>query len=155
MAQLLIRPRRMRRDDVSRRLMRETVLTANDLILPVFVLDGQGITQEIASMPGVPRVTLDRLLPIAEECVALGIPVMALFPVIAPALKTQDGRAALNPDGLVPTVLREPQKAFPATGARRAQTGARRSGAKIVKCVFVGTQSVSQASPTVPPSFRP
>ena len=110
------RPRRSRRDDFTRNLVREHRLHASDLILPVFVLAGQGITQEIASMPGVPRVTLDRLLPIAEECVRLGIPVMALFPVIEASLKTEDGREALNPDGLVPTVVRELKKRFPELG---------------------------------------
>ena len=110
------RPRRLRRDAFTRNLVREHRLHPNDLILPVFVLAGQGITQEIASMPGVPRVTLDRLLPIAEECVALGIPVMALFPVIEPSLKTEDGREALNPEGLVPTVVRELKKRFPELG---------------------------------------
>ncbi len=110
------RPRRLRRDPFIRNLVREHHLHPNDLILPVFVLAGQGITQEIASMPGVPRVTLDRLLPIAEECVALGIPVMALFPVIEPSLKTEDGREALNPEGLVPTVVRELKKRFPELG---------------------------------------
>src|SRR5580765_2547125 len=101
----LSRPRRLRRDEFTRNLVREHRLHPNDLILPVFVLAGSGLTQEIASMPGVSRVTLDRLLPIAEECVGLGIPVMALFPVIEPALKTEDGREALNPDGLVPSVV--------------------------------------------------
>jgi len=110
------RPRRLRRDAFTRNLVREHRLHPNDLILPVFVLAGQGITQEIASMPGVPRVTLDHLLPIAEECVALGIPVMALFPVIEPSLKTEDGREALNPEGLVPTVVRELKKRFPELG---------------------------------------
>ena len=110
------RPRRLRRDEFTRRLVREYRLHANDLILPVFVLAGQGITQEIGSMPGVTRVTLDRLLPIAEECVQLGIPVMALFPVIDPALKTDDGREALNPAGLVPTVVRALKERFPSLG---------------------------------------
>ena len=110
------RPRRLRHDAFTRNLVREHRLHANDLILPVFVLAGHGITQEIASMPGVSRVTLDRLLPIAEECVALGIPVMALFPVIEPSLKTEDGREALNPEGLVPTVVRELKKRFPELG---------------------------------------
>ncbi len=96
--------------------MRETRLHASDLILPVFVLDGAGKTQDIASMPGVQRVSLDRLYPVAEECVSLGIPVLALFPVIEPSLKTDDGREALNPKGLVPTVVRELKKRFPELG---------------------------------------
>jgi porphobilinogen synthase len=96
--------------------VRENRLHPSDLILPVFVLDGQGITQDVASMPGVQRLTLDRLLPVAEDCVQLGIPVMALFPVIEPSLKTEDGREALNPEGLVPTVVRELKKRFPELG---------------------------------------
>jgi porphobilinogen synthase len=110
------RPRRLRRDAFTRALVREHRLHASDLILPVFVLDGQGITQDVASMPGVQRLTLDRLLPVAEECVQLGIRVMALFPVIDPALKTLDGREALNADGLVPRVVRELKKRFPELG---------------------------------------
>ncbi len=96
--------------------MRETRVHASDLILPVFVLDGTGKTQAIASMPGVQRLSLDRLYPVAEECVALGIPVLALFPVIEPSLKTEDGREAMNPKGLVPTVVRELKKRFPGLG---------------------------------------
>ncbi len=110
------RPRRLRRDPFTRNLVREHRLHPSDLILPVFVLAGTGQTQDIASMPGVPRLTLDRLLPVAEECVRLGIPVMALFPVIAPALKTPDGREALNADGLVPTVVRALKQRFPELG---------------------------------------
>jgi porphobilinogen synthase len=110
------RPRRLRRDAFTRALVREHRLHASDLILPVFVLAGRGIAQDVASMPGVQRVTLDRLLPVAEECVALGIPVMALFPVIEPSLKTADGREALNPEGLIPTVVRELKKRFPELG---------------------------------------
>jgi porphobilinogen synthase len=110
------RPRRLRRDVFTRALVREHTLHAADLILPVFVLAGRGITQDVASMPGVQRLTLDRLLPVAEDCAALGIPVMALFPVIDVALKTEDGREALNPEGLVPTVVRELKKRFPELG---------------------------------------
>ncbi len=110
------RPRRLRRDSFTRNLVREHALTANDLIYPVFVLDGQGQRQAIASMPGVDRLSLDLLLPVAEECVKLGIPVMALFPVIDPSLKTEDGREALNPDGLVPRVVRALKKNFPTLG---------------------------------------
>ena len=86
------RPRRLRRDDFTRRLVREQSLSVNDLIYPVFVLEGQGRREAVGSMPGVERLSLDLLLPVAERCVALGIPVMALFPVIDPALKTPDGR---------------------------------------------------------------
>ncbi len=110
------RPRRLRRDEFSRALVCESRLHASDLILPVFVLAGQGVVQDVASMPGVQRRTLDRLLPVAQECLDLGIPVMALFPVLEPSLKTEDGREALNPDGLIPTVVRELKKRFPALG---------------------------------------
>ena len=110
------RPRRLRRDEFSRALVRETRLHPSDLILPVFVLAGQGMVQEVRSMPGVQRRSLDRLLPVAEECLSLGIPVMALFPVLEPALKTEDGREALNPDGLIPTVVRELKARFPELG---------------------------------------
>jgi len=110
------RPRRLRRDAWSRDLVRESRLHAHDFILPVFVLEGSGKTQDIASMPGVQRMTLDRLLPVAEECVSLGIPVMALFPVLEPSLKSEDGREALNAKGLVPTVVRALKKRFPELG---------------------------------------
>ena len=110
------RPRRLRRDDFTRALVRENQLHTSDLILPVFVLAGQGQAQDVASMPGVQRLSLDRLLPVAEDCVRLGVPAMALFPVIDPALKTEDGREALNPEGLVPTVVRELKRRFPELG---------------------------------------
>lgn len=110
------RPRRLRREAFSRALVCEHHLRASDLILPVFVLAGHGVAQDVASMPGVQRLTLDRLLPVADECVRLGVPVMALFPVIEPALKTADGREALNPAGLVPTVVRELKQRFPQLG---------------------------------------
>ena len=110
------RPRRLRRDAFTRELVREHRLHTSDLILPVFVLAGQGVVQDVASMPGVQRLSLDRLLPVAEDCVKLGIPVMALFPVIDQALKFEDGREALNPEGLVPTVVRELKKRFPQLG---------------------------------------
>ena len=74
------------------------------------------MAQDVASMPGVQRLTLDRLLPIADECLTLGIPVMALFPVLEPSLKTEDGREAVNPEGLIPTVARELKKRFPELG---------------------------------------
>src|SRR5512137_818582 len=111
-----VRMRRMRRDDFSRRLMRENALTVDDLIYPVFVLDGSGRREAVASMPGVERLSLDLLLPVAEECVRLGIPVMALFPVIDQSLKTPDGREATNPDGLVPRVVRGLKERFPELG---------------------------------------
>jgi porphobilinogen synthase len=111
-----VRMRRMRRDDFSRRLMREHRLSADDLIYPVFVLDGKGRTQKVASMPGVERMTVDRLLPVAEECVKLRIPVMALFPVIDQKLKTLDGREAHNPKGLVPRAVAALKKRFPELG---------------------------------------
>ena len=107
------RPRRLRRDAATRALVREHRLAAEDLILPVFVLDGHGQTQDVASMPGVQRMSVDRLLPVAEACVQLGVPVMALFPVIDPALKTPDGSEATNPDGLVPRAVRELKARFP------------------------------------------
>ena len=110
------RPRRLRRDAFTRELVREHRLHPSDLILPVFVLAGQGVVQDVGSMPGVQRLSLDRLLPVAEDCVKLGIPVMALFPVIEQSLKTEDGREALNPEGLVPTVVRELKKRFPELG---------------------------------------
>ena len=111
-----VRMRRMRRDDFSRRLMRENLLSTNDLIYPVFVLEGKGRTQKVASMPGVERMTLDRLLPVAEECLRLRVPVMALFPVIDQKLKSLDGREAYNSRGLVPRVVRELKKRFPELG---------------------------------------
>jgi len=110
------RPRRLRRDEFTRNLVRENTLTAHDLIYPVFVVDGQQRREAVASMPGVERLSLDLLLPVAEECVELGIPAMALFPVIDPALKTPDGQEALNPKGLVPHVVRELKKHFPELG---------------------------------------
>ena len=110
------RPRRMRRDAFSRELMREHRLSAGQFILPVFVIDGQNLVQDIPSMPGVQRMTIDRLMGVAEECVALGIPALALFPAIEPSLKTPDGAEALNPDGLVPRTGRALKKQFPELG---------------------------------------
>jgi len=110
------RPRRLRRDAFTRELVREHRLHPSDLILPVFVLDGQNQVQDVASMPGVQRLSIDRLLPVADQCVALGVPVMALFPVIDPALKTPDGREATNPDGLVPRTVRALKDRFPQLG---------------------------------------
>jgi porphobilinogen synthase len=106
----------MRRDDWSRRLMQEHTLTVSDLIYPVFVLDGAGRREAVKSMPGVERLSLDLLLPVAEECVKLGIPVMALFPVLDQSLKTPDGREATNPKGLVPRVVAALKKQFPTLG---------------------------------------
>ena len=110
------RPRRMRRDDWSRRLMQENSVSANDLIYPVFLLEGQGKSEAVTSMPGVNRVSLDLLLPVAQECVDLGIPVLALFPVIDASLKTPDGKEAFNPNGLIPNAVRELKKRFPNLG---------------------------------------
>jgi porphobilinogen synthase len=110
------RMRRMRRDPFSRALMRENTVTASDLIYPVFILDGENQRQQVASMPGVERVSVDLLMGVAEECVALGIPVLALFPVIDASLKTYDGVEATNPDGLVPRAVRALKKNFPQLG---------------------------------------
>ena len=110
------RPRRLRRDSFTRNLVRENAVTAHDLIYPVFVVDGKQQRVPIASMPGVERLSLDLLLPVAEECVKLGISVMALFPVIDPVLKTPDGIEALNPNGLVPRVVQALKKEFPELG---------------------------------------
>ena len=110
------RPRRLRRDTFTRNLVREHAVTVNDLIYPVFVLDGANRREAVASMPGVERLSLDLLLPVAEDCVKLGIPVMALFPVIDVSLKTPDGKEALNPEGLVPRVVRALKKEFPDLG---------------------------------------
>ncbi|MFN5166135.1 MAG: porphobilinogen synthase [Pseudomonadota bacterium] len=107
------RPRRLRRDAATRALVRENRLAPEDLILPVFALDGQGREEDVASMPGVKRRSVDGLFAVAEQCLALGVPVMALFPVIDPALKTPDGTEALNPEGLVPRAVRELKKRFP------------------------------------------
>ena len=112
----LSRPRRLRRTDYSRRLVREHQLTADDLIYPVFVLDGMNQRQAVGSMPGVERLSLDLLMPVAEDCVKLAIPVMALFPVIDSSLKDPYGNEALNPEGLVPTVVRALKKNFPELG---------------------------------------
>ncbi|MFN4064136.1 porphobilinogen synthase [Parazoarcus communis] len=110
------RMRRMRRDDFSRRLMRENVLTSDDLIYPVFVLEGQNRVETVSSMPGVTRVSLDRLLPVAEEALALGVPALALFPVIDADHKSEGAEEAWNPQGLVPRVVGELKKRFPELG---------------------------------------
>jgi porphobilinogen synthase len=96
--------------------MQENHLSVDDLIYPVFLLEGKGQSQVVASMPGVSRVSLDLLLPIAQECVDLGIPVLALFPVIDASLKTPDGKEASNPNGLIPSAVRELKKQFPNLG---------------------------------------
>ncbi len=110
------RMRRMRRDAFSRNLMREHTLTPADLIYPVFVLEGKNREEAVASMPGVKRQTLDKLLLQAEECVKLGVPMMAIFPVIDAPLKSLDAREAYNPDGLVPRVVAALKKHFPELG---------------------------------------
>ena len=91
-------------------------VTPHDLIYPVFVLDGQKQRESVASMPGVERLSLDQLLPVAEQCMKLGVPALALFPVIDPKLKTPDGREACNPEGLVPRVVQGLKKEFPELG---------------------------------------
>ena len=110
------RPRRVRSDDVTRTLVREHQLHPHDLFYPVFGQEGTKRRDAVASMPGVERLSLDLLLPVAEECVALGIPVMALFPVIDASLKDPTGSEAMNPGGLVPRVVRELKKRFPELG---------------------------------------
>jgi porphobilinogen synthase len=110
------RMRRMRRDDFSRRLMRETVLTPADLILPVFVLDGENRVEDVASMPGVQRLSLDRLYAVAEDCLKYGVPALALFPVVDASLKSLDAAEAYNPDGLVPRTVRALKQRFPELG---------------------------------------
>jgi porphobilinogen synthase len=110
------RPRRMRRDDFSRRLMRENVLTPDDLIYPVFVLEGSQRTEAVASMPGVLRQSIDVLVQTAAECVELGIPALALFPVVDQSGKSLDAAEAYNPDGLVPRTIKALKRAFPQLG---------------------------------------
>jgi porphobilinogen synthase len=106
----------MRRDEFSRRLMREHTLTAADLIYPVFVLEGAGRTEAVASMPGVERMSLDRLLPVAEKALKLGVPALALFPVVDGSRKTPGAEEAWNPAGLVPTVVARLKREFPELG---------------------------------------
>jgi porphobilinogen synthase len=110
------RMRRMRRDDFSRRLMRETVLTVDDLIYPVFVVEGKGQRQQVASMPGIARLSVDELCKDAKQYVELGIPAIAIFPVTDPAAKTLDGREAFNPDGLAQRAVRAVKDACPSLG---------------------------------------
>jgi porphobilinogen synthase len=111
-----LRMRRMRRDDFSRRLMREHRLSTDDLIYPAFVIDGKNRTELVASMPGVQRHTVDKLLRIANSCLTAGIPAIALFPAIERKLKTADGREAANPKGLVPRAVAALKKRFPELG---------------------------------------
>lgn len=110
------RPRRMRRDAFSRRLMQEHVLTSNDLIYPVFVLEGEGRREDVASMPGVQRQSVDLLLQTAAECVRHGIPAIALFPVVDQSRKSLDAAEAWNPDGLVPRAVKALKAALPELG---------------------------------------
>ncbi len=110
------RMRRARRDDFSRRLVREARLCVDDLILPVFVREGTRIVEPVSSMPGVERRTLDELLGVAEQALTLGIPAIALFPVVEAPLKTAGAEEAYNPDGLVPRVVRALKKRFPELG---------------------------------------
>ena len=110
------RMRRMRRDDFSRRLMREHTLTVDDLIYPVFVLEGSNQTEAVPSMPGVERKSIDLLVEEASELAELGIPAMALFPVTPADVKTLDGREAWNPDGLAQRAVRAIKAAVPEMG---------------------------------------
>jgi len=110
------RPRRLRRDDFTRRLVRENTLTVDDFIYPVFVAEGKGLREPVSSLPGVVRYSPDTLLSVAEECVQLGIPVLSLFPAIDPSLKTPDGIEATNPDGLIPRVVSTLKQRFPELG---------------------------------------
>ncbi|NBT99933.1 MAG: porphobilinogen synthase, partial [Betaproteobacteria bacterium] len=110
------RARRTRKDDWSRRLVREHRLSVDDLIYPTFVIDKHNYEEAVASMPGVSRFSPDRLLAVAEDCVALGIPVMAIFPVIDPAVKTPDGIIATDPEGLIPRTVRMIKARFPTLG---------------------------------------
>jgi porphobilinogen synthase len=113
---LAMRPRRMRKDDFSRRLMREHRLTVDDLIYPVFVLAGNKRVEPVASMPGVQRQSIDVLLNTAAQCLELGIPALALFPVVDAEFKSLDAKEAYNPVGLIPTALRQLKQAFPQLG---------------------------------------
>jgi porphobilinogen synthase len=108
--------RRLRRDEFSRRLRREHRLTTDDLIYPVFVIEGRNRVEPVSSMPGIRRYTVDRLLAHAEQCVKLGLPAIAVFPLVAKELKTADGREAANPKGLVPRAVAALKKRFPDLG---------------------------------------
>ncbi len=111
-----VRMRRMRRDDFSRRLMRESALSVDDLIYPMFILEGENQREAVPSMPGVERVSIDLLLREAEELVQLGVPAVALFPVTPESVKTEDAREAFNPDGLAQRAVRALKAAHPALG---------------------------------------
>ena len=111
-----IRMRRMRKDAFSRAMMQENVITPADLIYPVFIQEGQNLRTPVGSLPGVERLSIDQLLHVAEDTVSLGIPVLALFPVIDPSLKTPDGIEATNPDGLVPRAVAALKQRFPELG---------------------------------------
>ncbi len=113
---LSTRPRRMRKDEFSRRLMQENTLTTNDLIYPVFVLEGENRTEAVPSMPGVQRQSVDVLLKTAEECVALGIPAIAIFPVVPQEGKSLTAKEAYNSNGLVPRTVKALKEAFPTLG---------------------------------------
>lgn len=110
------RLRRNRRDEFSRRLVREHRLSTDDLIYPIFVREGQNIQEQVGSMPGVMRYSPDQVLKVAEQCVELGIPVLSLFPSIDPTLKTPDGAEAANPNGLIPRIVADLKKHFPELG---------------------------------------
>jgi porphobilinogen synthase len=110
------RMRRSRRDDFSRRLVRESTLAPDDLILPVFVREGRGVEEPVPSMPDVSRKSVDTLLPVVEQALTLGIPAIAIFPVVENALKTAGAEESFNPDGLVPRCVREVKKRFPEMG---------------------------------------
>ncbi len=111
-----VRMRRMRRDDFSRRLMRESRLAADDLICPLFVLEGQGQREAVASMPGVERLSIDLLLEEAHALHELGVPAVALFPVTPAAAKSDDAAEAYNPDGLAQRAVRELKRQLPELG---------------------------------------
>jgi porphobilinogen synthase len=110
------RLRRMRFDGFSRRLMRETTLTPDNLIYPMFVIEGRGQREAVGSMPGVDRVSIDELVREAEELMRLGIPALALFPVTPPSAKSEDGKEAWNPEGLAQRAVRAIKKAVPELG---------------------------------------
>lgn len=112
----MVRMRRNRHDSFSRRLVRETTLSPNDLILPVFVQEGEHRRDPIPTMPGVSRLSIDELLEVCQECVDLGVPMIALFPHIEQELKTPDGREAHNPDGLIPRTIKAVKEKFPELG---------------------------------------
>ena len=111
-----VRMRRLRRSEFSRRLMQENLLSAADLIYPVFIIDGKARTEKVDSMPGVERYTVDRLFRVAEQCLKLEIPALALFPAIESRLKTADGREAFNAKGLIPRAVAALKKRFPELG---------------------------------------